>query len=205
MFIVILSFAFLPKTFLADIFFIFGHTNVQTLLWNFDHPKSMLKTDHFGGSKNGKKKSFGLEKSHEKIFFAQTFFKLLRALKGFIFDFFRLFVSVLGPKVEKMLVFCSKINEISNRSKHVAMSKNRKNLIFEWAHSEVSFWAGEQALTIRKMFRYRGKARRSIFGKDRLFFTVGLTKDLKKYPGKIDLYLETRFLGKKWKPSAKSL
>ena len=51
----------------------------------------MLKTDHFGGSKNGKKKSFGLEKSHEKIFFAQTFFKLLRALKGFIFDIFRLF------------------------------------------------------------------------------------------------------------------
>jgi len=51
----------------------------------------MLKTDHFGGSKNGKKKSFGLEKSHEKFFFAQTFFKLLRALKGFIFDIFPLF------------------------------------------------------------------------------------------------------------------
>jgi hypothetical protein len=48
----------------------------------------MLKTDHFGGSKNGKKKSFGLEKSHEKIFFSQTFFKMLRALKGFIFDIF---------------------------------------------------------------------------------------------------------------------
>ena len=32
----------------------------------------MLQTDHFGASKNGKKKSFGLEKSHEKIFFAQT-------------------------------------------------------------------------------------------------------------------------------------
>ena len=51
----------------------------------------MLKTDHFGEPKNGKKKSFGLEKSHEKICFAQTFFKLLRALKGFIFDIFRFF------------------------------------------------------------------------------------------------------------------
>ena len=51
----------------------------------------MLKTDHFGGAENGKKKFFRLEKSHEKIFFAQTFFKLLRALKGFIFDIFRLF------------------------------------------------------------------------------------------------------------------
>ena len=64
----------------------------------------MLKTDHFGGSKNGKKKSFGLEKSQEKIFFAQTFFKLLRALKGFIFDIFQLF-STFGlartRKVEK--------------------------------------------------------------------------------------------------------
>ena len=51
----------------------------------------MLKTNHFGASKNGEKKSFGLEKSHEIFFFAQTFFKLLRTLKGFIFDIFRFF------------------------------------------------------------------------------------------------------------------
>ena len=51
----------------------------------------MLKTDHFGRLKNRKKKDFGMEKSYEKIFFAQTFFKLLRALKGFIFDIFRFF------------------------------------------------------------------------------------------------------------------
>ena len=48
----------------------------------------MLKTDPFGASKN-RKKSFGLEKSHE-TFFSQTFFILLRTLKGFIFDMFQL-------------------------------------------------------------------------------------------------------------------
>ena len=37
------------------------------------------------------KKKIWLEKSHENFFFAQTFFKLLRALKGFIFDIFQLF------------------------------------------------------------------------------------------------------------------
>ena len=51
----------------------------------------MLKPDQFGTSKNGKKKSFGLEKSHENFLFAQTFFKLLRTLKGFIFDIFQFF------------------------------------------------------------------------------------------------------------------
>ena len=48
------------------------------------------------------------------------------------FDFSQLFVSVLAPKVEKILVFCSKINEVSNRSIHVGMSKNRKNLNFQF-------------------------------------------------------------------------
>ena len=37
----------------------------------------------------------------------------------------------------------------------------------------------------------------------RFFFSVGLTKDLKKYPAKMEMYLETRFLGKEWRPSAK--
>ena len=64
------------------------------------------------------------------FFLLKLFFKLLRALKGLIFGIFQLFStfqSVLGPKVEKMLVFCSKINEISNRSIHVGMSRNRKS------------------------------------------------------------------------------
>ena len=50
--------------------------------------------------------------------------------------------------------FCSKIDETSNRSKHVGMSKDWENIIFEWVQLEVSWGAGELPPTIRKMFRY---------------------------------------------------
>ena len=69
----------------------------------------------------------------KNFFFLNLFLKCFGHWKvSFLtfFDFFRLFVSVLGPKVEKMLVFCSNINEISNRSIYVGMSRNRKNRNF---------------------------------------------------------------------------
>ena len=116
-----------------EIFSISGHTNLQTCFWNLDHPKSMLKTDHFGGSKMEKKKVLGWKNRMKKYFLLKLFLNCFGHWKvSFLtfFNFFRPFVSVLGPKVEKMLVFCSKINEISNRSIHVGMSRNRKNLNF---------------------------------------------------------------------------
>ena len=80
-----------------------------------------------------KKKVLGWKNRMKKYFLLKLFLNCFGHWKvSFLtfFNFFRLFVSVLGPKVEKMLVFCSKINEISNRSIHVGMSRNRKNLNF---------------------------------------------------------------------------
>ena len=96
-------------------FFYFLTYQPSNVFLKFRPPKKHAKNWSFWRVEKWEKKSFGLEKSHEKIFFAHTFFKLLRALKGFIFDifrfFFRLFVSVLGQKYINLGDFDIKIQQ----------------------------------------------------------------------------------------------
>ena len=136
-------------------FYLLTYQPLNVIL-KFRPPKKHAKNWSFWRvEKWEKKKVLGWKNRMKKYFLLKLFLNCFGHWKvSFLtfFDFFRLFVSVLGSKVEKMLVFCSKINEISNWSIHVGISRNRKNLNFCFFESDCSFWACEQPQTIRKMF-----------------------------------------------------
>ena len=150
-------------------FFYFLTYQLSNVFLKFRPHKKHAKNWSFWRVEKWGKKSFGLEKSHEKIFFAQTFFKLLSALKGFISDIFLLFSTFrvrvrskswknLGNLLQNQWNFKS-----INRCWYVQKSKKSKFLIFLVGLQFLSMWTRRN---LQKNVLGSENSRKSIFAAD---------------------------------------